>query len=115
MVTAPAALLMAIPVPAVRVVRAKPVPVPMSIWPTAGVAESPVPPLATGSVPVTPVPKTRPVAFVRTAALGVPRFGVVNTGLVSVSPAIVVNVPPNVSDVEPSVSGVEKFVSSFAS
>jgi hypothetical protein len=41
---------------------------------------TPVPPLATGRVPVTPVVKGRPVAFVRVAAEGVPMFGVVRTG-----------------------------------
>ena len=40
----------------------------------------PVPPLATGRVPVTPVVKGRPVAFVKTAAEGVPRAGVTNVG-----------------------------------
>lgn len=41
---------------------------------------TPVPPFATGRVPVTPVVRGRPVAFVRTTADGVPRFGVVRTG-----------------------------------
>jgi hypothetical protein len=40
----------------------------------------PEPPLAMGKVPVTPVVKGRPVAFVRTAAEGVPRAGVVKAG-----------------------------------
>jgi hypothetical protein len=41
---------------------------------------TPVPPLATGRAPVTPVVRGRPVAFVRVAAEGVPMFGVVRTG-----------------------------------
>ena len=45
---------------------------------------TPVPPLATGSVPVTPVVKGKPVAFVRTPEAGVPSAGVTNVGLVSV-------------------------------
>jgi hypothetical protein len=39
------------PLPAVRVVRVKPVPLPMSIAPLAGVEVNPVPPLATANVP----------------------------------------------------------------
>jgi hypothetical protein len=42
----------------------------------------PVPPLATGKVPVTPVVKGNPVAFVKVADDGVPRAGVTNVGLV---------------------------------
>lgn len=42
----------------------------------------PVPPLATGNVPVTPVDNGKPVALVNVAADGVPRFGVVSVGLV---------------------------------
>ncbi len=44
---------------------------------------TPVPPFATGSVPVTPVVSGSPVALVSTAADGVPRFGVVRLGLVA--------------------------------
>jgi hypothetical protein len=44
---------------------------------------TPVPPLATGRVPVTPVDRGKPVAFVRVAALGVPRSGVTSAGLVA--------------------------------
>jgi hypothetical protein len=39
-----------------------------------------VPPLATGSVPVTPVVSGSPVAFVRVADAGVPKVGVVSVG-----------------------------------
>ena len=52
------------------------------IPPLVGVAIEFVPPLAMGSVPVTPVVRGRPVAFVKTAAEGVPRAGVINAGLV---------------------------------
>ena len=43
---------------------------------------APVPPLAKGSVPVTPVVKGKPVALVKTTELGVPKAGVTNVGLV---------------------------------
>ena len=77
----PAAFVMVIFEPWVRVVRVKPVPFPISISPLAGVAVRPVPPLAIGSVPVTPVlPKGRPVALVKTRAEGVPRAGVTSVG-----------------------------------
>ena len=49
----PAPLVMLIPDPAVNVVRVKPVPLPMSIWPFVGVLVRPVPPFATATVPVT--------------------------------------------------------------
>jgi len=45
---------------------------------------TPVPPLATGRVPVTPVDSGSPVAFVSTPDAGVPSAGVVSTGLVKV-------------------------------
>ena len=44
----------------------------------------PVPPLATGRVPVTPVVSGSPVTFVITPDAGVPRAGVVNVGDVKV-------------------------------
>lgn len=44
---------------------------------------TPVPPLATGKVPVTPVVNVKPVALVKTKAVGVPRAGVTNVGLVA--------------------------------
>ena len=40
----------------------------------------PVPPLAMGSVPVTPVVKGSPVALVRVTLVGVPRMGVTKVG-----------------------------------
>jgi hypothetical protein len=60
---------------------------------------TPVPPEATGSVPVTPVVRGRPVAFVRVAEVGVPRTGVTSVGLVdntfAPEPVLVVTpVPP---------------------
>ncbi len=45
---------------------------------------TPVPPLETPSVPVTPVERGRPVAFVRTPDAGVPNAGVTNVALVMV-------------------------------
>ena len=44
-------------------------------------AVTPVPPFATGNVPVTPVVIGKPVQFVSTPADGVPMFGVTSTGL----------------------------------
>jgi hypothetical protein len=44
---------------------------------------TPVPPFATGSVPVTPLVNGNPVALVSTTALGVPSVGVVKVGLVA--------------------------------
>ena len=43
----------------------------------------PVPPFATGKVPVTPVPRGSPVALVRTMVEGVPRLGVTKVGEVA--------------------------------
>ena len=43
----------------------------------------PVPPLATGKVPVTPVVRGKPVALVSVAAEGVPRLGVTRVGLLA--------------------------------
>jgi hypothetical protein len=43
----------------------------------------PVPPFPTGRVPVTPEVRGRPVALVRTTALGVPRAGVLRVGEVA--------------------------------
>lgn len=59
----------------------------------------PVPPLATPSVPVTPVERGKPVALVRVAADGVPRLGVVRAGLLDrttdpVPVELVTPVPP---------------------
>ena len=45
---------------------------------------APVPPLATGSVPVTPVVSGNPVKFVATPDVGVPSTGVIIVGLVNV-------------------------------
>ena len=91
-VIAPDALVMLTPEPAVNVVRVKPVPLPMSNAPLAGVLVKPVPPLAIGNVPVTPVVRGKPVALVSVADCGVPRIGVtkvgdvLNTKLVDVVP-----------------------------
>ena len=59
-------------------------PVP-AVWALATLAACPlvlpVPPWLVDSVPVMPVASGRPVALVRIAALGVPRFGVASMGL----------------------------------
>ena len=52
-------------------------------WPAVPSELRFVPPLAIGSVPVTPVDNGKAVAFVSTAADGVPRFGVTSVGLVA--------------------------------
>ena len=55
--------------------------------------DAPVPPLATGKVPVTPVDKGRPVAFVNVPLAGVPRTGATRVNAV---PFVVAPVmPPN--------------------
>jgi hypothetical protein len=54
----------------------------------------PVPPLAMGSAPVTPVDRGSPVALVSVNEVGVPRLGVVNVGLVAKT-----NAPDPVSSV----------------
>ena len=74
------------------------VPLPSKTLFAARVA-APVPPLATGSVPVTPVVNGSPVALVSVADVGVPRIGVTNVGLVErtllpVPVLVVTPVPP---------------------
>ena len=59
---------------------------------------TPVPPFATGKVPVTPVVKGKPVTFVIVPDAGVPRAGVVRVGLVSVL-LVSVSDPANVAKV----------------
>ena len=59
----------------------------------------PVPPLATGKVPVTPVVRGSPVTFVSVPEVGVPRIGVTKVGLVDstllpVPVEVVTPVPP---------------------
>ena len=65
---------------------------------------TPVPPLATGSVPVVPPSIGRPVQFVRVPDAGVPSAGLVNVGLVNVGLVNVLLVsvwlPVNVTTVE---------------
>jgi len=58
--------------------------VPRNVATPAPSAVMPVPPLATGRVPVTPVVSGKPVALVKTAAVGVPSAGVVIVGEVNV-------------------------------
>ncbi len=58
----------------------------------------PVPPLARGKVPVTPVDSGKSVALVNTKVVGVPRLGVVNIGDVNVL-FVNVSVPAKVAKV----------------
>ena len=63
---------------------------------------TPVPPLATGNVPVTPVDSGRPVQLVSVPETGVPSAGVVSDGLTArttdpVPVAVVTPVPPEVT------------------
>lgn len=67
--------------PAITNVLAK-APVIVSVLPT--LLATPVPPLFAGRVPVTPVERGRPVAFVNTPLVGVPNSGVTSVGEVSV-------------------------------
>ena len=69
---------------------------PYGTAPAVGVAVAFVPPFAIGSVPVTPVVKGKPVAFVKVADVGVPKIGVVNVGLVdnTTLPVPVLDVTP---------------------
>jgi len=78
------------PEPAVNVVRVNPVPFPMSNAPFAGVDVSPVPPLATATVPVTLVafPDNVPTKVV---------------DVTEVKPAMVVAESPKLIAVEPTV------------
>jgi hypothetical protein len=77
---------------------------------------APVPPLARGKVPVTPVSSGKPVALVNVNEVGVPKFGVVSIGEVNVLfvnvsvPATVANVPDaagKVIAVVPATAGAE--------
>ena len=84
----------------------------------------PVPPLAIGRMPVTPVVNGRPVAFVRVTADGVPRLGVTNVGdVASTMPpdpvtfwpsAVCTPVPKDVMPVPPAVIGKVPVVSTDA-
>jgi len=65
-------------------------------------AVTPVPPLATGSVPVTPVVNGNPVALVKTPLVGVPSSGVTSVGDVAKT-----NAPEPVSSVTADAKFVE--------
>ena len=83
---------------------------------------TPVPPLATANVPVTPVVIGNPVQFVSTPADGVPMFGVTSTGLVRsalvatamaiLAYSVLISVPLTIFNGLPDVSAslVAKFV-----
>ena len=82
---------------------------PYETAPAVGVAVAFVPPFAIGSVPVTPVVKGKPVAFVRVAEVGVPKIGVTKVGLVDNTtlpePVLLVTpVPPDATGKVPVVS-----------
>jgi hypothetical protein len=73
--------------------------VPKKVATSVPKADNPVPPFATGSIPVTPVVRGSAVALVKVAELGVPNAGVIKDGLVfkttlPVPVAVVVPVPP---------------------
>ena len=81
---------------------------------------TPVPPLATGSVPVTPVVNGKPVRFVATPDDGVPSAGVTNVGEVDkttlpepvevvtpVPPLATANVPAKVTAPDVAKEGVK--------
>ena len=74
----------------------------------------PVPPLATGKIPVTPVVNGRPVAFVSVADVGVPKIGVTSVGLVDKTtlpvPVLVVTPVPPLATGSVPVTLVVKFV-----
>ena len=82
---------------------------PYATVPAVGVDVPFVPPFAIGSVPVTPVVKGKPVALVNTRAVGVPKAGVTNVGLVDKTtdpvPVLVVTpVPPDATGKVPVVN-----------
>ena len=82
---------------------------PYATVPAVGVAVPFVPPFAIGSVPVTPVVKGKPVALVNTRAVGVPKAGVTNVGLVDnttepVPVLLVTPVPPDATGKVPVVN-----------
>ncbi len=64
----------------------------------AALVVAPVPPFAIGKVPVTPVVKGKPVAFVNTPDAGVPKAGAVKVGEVKVL-FVKVSVPAKVAKV----------------
>jgi hypothetical protein len=77
----------------------------------------PVPPLATGKVPVTPVVRGRPVKFVATPEAGVPNAGVTNVGefdntVEPVPVELVTPVPPLATGRVPVISAVERVTAS---
>lgn len=64
----------------VKVKRFEPAVVPPRLVRAAAAVVAPVPPRVSGNVPVVPASIGRPVALVKVAADGVPRFGVVRAG-----------------------------------
>ena len=80
--------------------------VPRTLAPLPVLVVTPVPPLATGRVPVMPVANGRPIALVRSTLIGVPK-----AGATSARPLMALVVVPSVSAVLPSVIAVAKLVS----
>ena len=72
MLMVPAPFTIVIPAPWVNVANVYPVPLPIKSWPLVGVPDTFVPPLATGSVPVTPVESGSPVQDVSVPPEGAP-------------------------------------------
>lgn len=85
--------------------------------------ENPVPPLADGNVPVTPVDNGKPVALVKVTDVGVPKIGVTSVGDVDkttdpepvedvtpVPPLATASVPATVTAPEVAVDGVKPVV-----
>ena len=88
------------PLPLALIVWLGQVPVMVTFVPcTNEGVDVPVPPLATGRIPVTPVVKGKPLAFVKVTDVGVPRTGVTSVGEIDSTllpdPTLVVTpVPP---------------------
>ena len=102
-VIAPEAFVIVTPVPAVNVVRVKPVPLPISNAPFAGVVVKPVPPLAIATVPVTldavPVVFWLKVGQVNVPVLKLPDVGVPSKGVTNVGDVANTKEPEPVSSV----------------
>ena len=94
-----------------------------TLFPVPVLVVTPVPPFATGKVPVTPVVKGRPVTLVITPEAGVPSAGVTSVGLVlrtllpepvdvvtPVPPLETASVPDNVTAPVVAVLGVNPVV-----
>ncbi len=84
----------------------------VDVAPVNAINVLPVPPLAAGKVPVTPVERGKPVAFVSVRELGVPKAGVTSVGLVDNTRLpdpvdVVTPVPPAVTPKTPETLNCE--------